>query len=228
MSFMNHIKGWIGEKATQASMWLLLDDKDYRRYNDIILQAPNGTTQIDHVVVSRFGIFVIETKNYQGWIFGGATQKEWTQSLYGKKNRFQNPLHQNFRHTKALAEHLSIDHEKIFPIIWFVGDVTFKTAMPPNVLASGLIPYIKEHDRELFADYDLMRIEALLMSLKDEPAASTREHVAALKERYDSDSVCPKCGGALVSRTARSGANAGKSFLGCSGFPKCRYVKNNA
>jgi restriction system protein len=226
MSIMNNIKGWLGEKVTQAGMWMSLDDKEYRRFHDVIVQTSNGTTQIDHVILSRYGLFVIETKNYQGWIFGNASQKEWTQSIYGKKNKFQNPLHQNYRHTKALAEHLKIDHDYICPIIWFIGDVAFKTSMPPNVLANGLIPYIKDFRHIVFSDVEITHLEIVINSLKADKTVSSKQHVAQLHERLDSETICPKCGQPLVKRTARQGTNAGKTFLGCSGFPKCRFIKN--
>jgi restriction system protein len=64
------VKGWIGEKVTSAGMWAFLDKDIYRRIDDVIVPASNGTTQIDHVIVSVYGIFVIETKNIKGWIFG--------------------------------------------------------------------------------------------------------------------------------------------------------------
>ncbi|HSW64396.1 MAG TPA: NERD domain-containing protein [Dissulfurispiraceae bacterium] len=226
MSMMNNLKGWIGEKVTQAGMWAFLDDKEYQRYTDILVKTENGTTQIDHIVLSKYGLFVIETKNYQGWIFGRSTQIEWTQSIYGKKNRFQNPLHQNYKHTKTLAQYLGIDHSLIIPIIWFIGDVTFKTEMPANVLAGGLIPYIKEFKRVVFSEDEIVRLASRLSFLKDCPVASSKEHVDQLKERFNSNVTCPKCGSALVQRTARQGAAAGKTFFGCSAFPKCRYVKN--
>jgi hypothetical protein len=223
---MNNIKGWLGEKVTQAGMWMALDDKEYRRFHDIILETSNGTTQIDHVILSKYGLFVIETKNYQGWIFGSAAQKEWTQSIYGKKNKFQNPIHQNYRHTNALAEHLKIDHNYVRPIIWFIGNVTFKTSMPSNVLANGLIPYIKEFRQIVFTDEEIERLESLLISFKTDNTVSSKGHVGQLRERFDSETNCPKCGQALVIRNVRQGANAGKTFLGCSGFPKCRFIKN--
>ncbi len=223
---MNDIKGWLGEKITPVGMWAFLDKNEYRRYNDVILTTANGTTQIDHIILSKYGLFVIETKNYQGWIFGGASQKEWTQTIYGNKNRFQNPLHQNYRHTKALAAHLKIDHTLIRPIIWFIGDVTFKTSFPPNVLAGGLIPYIKDFKSIVFTDMEIARLETLLSSCKVDASVSSKEHVAQIRERLDSDKTCPKCESALVQRVARRDANAGKTFLGCSSFPKCRFIKN--
>ena len=226
MSIISNIKGWIGEKVTQAGVWALLDGRDYHRYNNVTLKTRNGTTQIDHIMLSRYGLFVIETKNYQGWIWGSSSQREWTQSIYGKKTRFQNPLHQNYRHTKSLAEHLGIDHSLIHPIIWFIGDVTFKTAMPSNVLAGGLIPYIKEFNQIVFTDDQLARLKTLLYSFQADKSVSSEDHVAQLRKRFDSNTTCPKCGQALVQRTVRQGVNAGKTFLGCSGFPKCKFVKN--
>jgi restriction system protein len=226
MSIKTDIKGWFGEKITQAAMWASLDNKEYRRYNDVILKTSNGTTQIDHIILSKYGLFVIETKNYQGWIFGGASQKEWTQSIFGNKNRFQNPLHQNYKHTKALAEHLEIDHAIIRPIIWFIGNVTFKTSMPSNVIAGGLIPYIKDFNSIVFTDGELARLAGLLSSYKADKNVSSRDHVDQIRERFDSDTKCPKCGSALVQRTVKQSENAGKVFLGCTGFLKCRFVRN--
>jgi restriction system protein len=65
---INIIKGWLGEKMTTLAMWAMLDKNVYRRVDNVIVNTPNGTTQIDHVLVSVYGIFVIETKNIRGWI----------------------------------------------------------------------------------------------------------------------------------------------------------------
>src|SRR3954469_2486835 len=110
---LNLFKGWFGEKAATFGLWVHLDDSVYHRIHDLIVPAPDGTTQLDHVIVSRFGIFVVETKNYQGWIFGEERDATWCQSVFGKKNRFQNPLHQNYRHIKCLSRHLNLD-ERLF------------------------------------------------------------------------------------------------------------------
>lgn len=80
------IKGWLGEKMTILGMWLFLDRKAYRRFHDVIVLTSNGTTQIDYLLISPFGVFIIETKNIRGWIFGSENQAKWTQSLYGPKN----------------------------------------------------------------------------------------------------------------------------------------------
>jgi restriction system protein len=141
-------KGWIGEKVTQFGMWLTLG-AEYKCFHDVTLDTQNGTTQIDHIIVSRFGVFVIETKNYNGWIFGNEKQKTWTQSLYGKKYTFQNPLHQNYKHTMALSEAINVDHGSIHSIVFFIGDAQFKTDLPENVMNSGIASYIKTELSEL-------------------------------------------------------------------------------
>jgi hypothetical protein len=64
------LKGFVGEAMGSLAAKLFLNSKVYRSLNNVTLKTDNGTTQIDHVIVSRFGIFVIEAKNYQGWIFG--------------------------------------------------------------------------------------------------------------------------------------------------------------
>jgi restriction system protein len=104
-------KGWLGEKGAQVGMWLWLDARVYRRVHDLIIPSGEGTAQIDHVIVSVHGIFVVETKNMKGWIFGDERSSQWTQSVFGRKSRFQNPLHQNYRHVKALAEFLNVPEQ---------------------------------------------------------------------------------------------------------------------
>jgi hypothetical protein len=63
---MSILKGWLGEKKTAFWMWLFLSKRTYKQFHSIIIPGPNGTTQIDHLVVSPFGIFIVETKNKKG------------------------------------------------------------------------------------------------------------------------------------------------------------------
>ena len=98
MSLTALIKGWLGE-AQGGFAHLFLDSNTYFRINNATIPTSNGTTQIDHIIVCKFGIFVVEAKNMKGWIFGGERDRQWTQSVFGTKYQFQNPLHQNYRHT---------------------------------------------------------------------------------------------------------------------------------
>lgn len=72
-------KGKRGE--TRVSLILSRLPEEYTILNDLVFQTENGTTQIDHVVVSKYGVFAIETKNYRGEIYGDDNRKEWTQLI---------------------------------------------------------------------------------------------------------------------------------------------------
>lgn len=91
----------------------VLNEQDYRVLTDLILPVAGGTTQIDHLVLSRFGIFVIETKNMSGWVFGSADRAKWTQVQKRSKRQFQNPLRQNYAHVKAVQEILKVDPKNL-------------------------------------------------------------------------------------------------------------------
>ena len=218
-------KGWFGEKKTQFNLWLSLDTKLYRRFHDVIIPSSHGTTQIDHVLVSLFGVFVVETKNYRGWIYGSEDQSNWTQVIYKSKYKFQNPLRQTHRHKKVLSKYLGIDESSILPIISFVGDVELKTELPPNVLTSRVSSYIKQFNEEVFSDDEVERIIRLLSHVKSEYNISKKEHIQSLEDRYASDTICPKCSSSLILREVKQGSRKGSQFLGCSSFPKCRYTK---
>ena len=206
-------------------MWLFLDKKRYRCIHNVIVPASDGTTQIDHVVISVYGVFVIETKNMMGWIFGRERDERWCQSIYGKKFHFQNPLRQNYRHTRCLADFLDIPHELLHSIVIFVGDCEFKTQMPMNVMRGGLGSYIRQFQQPCIAPATVKAIEEKLLALK-KTSVTLSAHVQSLHERHNSSTSCPKCGEPLVTRTAKRGANAGNEFLGCSSYPKCRYTRD--
>lgn len=228
------VKGAIGEAAGAVAAKIFLDTKVYHSLNNVTLNTSNGTTQIDHIIVSRFGIFVVETKNYQGWIFGSEGQPEWTQSLPGgKKYKFQNPLNQNYRHIKALAEFLGLPEDKFHSVVMFWGESEFKTAMPANVMSNNYSGYIKGKTVVLFSDDEVARMVEALRSGRMPTGLikglqTKKAHLESLRERHGSTTRCPKCGSDLVERTAKSGQRAGQPFLACTAFPKCRFTKEIA
>jgi hypothetical protein len=128
------IKGVRGERRVNSILDRQLPSGEYKVFHDVTLHSSQGPTQIDHTVLSRFGVFVIETKNYTGWIFRDANSKQWTQTIFGNKSRFQNPLRQNFKHTQAVESFLSLNSRYVHSIVVFVGDAEFKTALPNNVM----------------------------------------------------------------------------------------------
>lgn len=226
MSIFSSLKGFDGELTGWLSKKLFLDGEIYKDLNNVTLNTSNGTTQIDQIIVSKFGIFVIEVKNLKGWIFGDEKAAKWTQVLYGKKYQFQNPLRQNFRHTKALSEFLGIDHSKIHSVVMFWGECEFKTSMPKNVMMRGWTKYIKSKTEILFTDDEVDKIcEAIKNGRLSVTWKTKNAHLQSLNERHRSDTVCPKCGRDLVLRTVGKGPKIGIQFYGCSGFPGCRFTK---
>lgn len=225
MSLMAMFKGWLGETSTALANYLYLDKKVYTTINNVTIPTSQGTTQIDHVIVSRYGLFVVETKNMKGWIFGEERSKQWTVSVFGSKRRFQNPLHQNYRHTMALSEFLGVDHSKLHSVVVFWGDAEFKTPMPANVMTSGYGSYIQSKQDVVFSDAEVTQlVEAPRTGMLPKTWATRTAHIQSVKMRYSSPTACPKCGSPLVQRTAKSGPNAGRPFFGCSGYPECRYT----
>lgn len=223
-------KGVLGEALVKLAAKLRLPEETYHRIHNVTLPTPDGTTQIDHIFVSRFGIFAVETKNMKGWIFGGENQTQWTQRIFKKSFKFQNPLRQNYKHVKALEAALEVPPESIHSVIVFTGESTFKSPMPPNVTTGGgYITYIKSFSEPVLSEAQVKQAVSQIESGRLEPNREThRQHVQQLKARGDTSAVrkCPKCGSAMVLRKAKRGANAGKEFWGCSGYPKCRVVQN--
>jgi len=223
------VKGHIGELLVRFFARQQLDEHTYRRLHNVTLNTPHGTTQIDHVFLSIYGIFVLETKNMSGWIFGSEKQAQWTQKLYKRTFKFQNPLRQNYKHLKALEAALSVSLEHLHSVITFVGGSTFKTEVPANVTqGTGFIRYIKSFQQAVFseAEVDAM-LHAMHTGRRAPTLATHREHVQNLKRRSDptAERQCPKCGSALLIRTVKSGPKVGLQFWGCSAFPKCRTMQ---
>ena len=220
-------KGLAGEMMVHISAKIHLSKDKYHVLRNVTLPTADGTTQIDHVIVSEYGVFVIETKNMKGWIFGGAHQKQWTQKIFKYTKKFWNPLHQNYKHVETLKSILELNDQQIFSVVVFVGSSTFKTEMPDNVIKGpGLIRYIKSKNEQVILSAD---IQMILSKIEAERLISSREttkahidHVKQIVREKQNGNYCPKCGSPMVEREAKNGANRGQKFLGCSRYPKCR------
>lgn len=224
-------KGVAGEFIVNLSAKLFLDKEKYHLVKNVTLPTEDGSTQIDHVIVSIYGVFVVETKNIKGWIFGGPHQKTWTQQIYKHKNKFQNPLHQNYKHTKVLESLLELTEKQIFSVVVFVGDSTFKTEMPENVTyGKGYIRFIKSKNQPVLTEAEVAKIKSKIETGRLTPSFKTnREHVKHVKTivaKKESCQLCPKCGSEMVIREVKTGQNVGNKFWGCSQFPKCRGIVN--
>ena len=234
-------KGKRGEMRVSSILSQLPDE--YTVLNDLVYQTERGTTQIDHIVVSKYGIFAIETKNYSGEIYGDDERQKWTQMIvtdvtyakkwwktytYVTKNHFYNPVKQSLGHTFRIKELLSaFPHVKIVPIVVFTGEAILRNVESRYhvVYEENLLGVINEYRTVCLTDAEVQRILGILKGNNVREMVSDSQHVenlrTAAREAYATinSGICPKCGGHLVERHGRYGA-----FYGCSNYPKCRFM----
>lgn len=142
-----YIQGWVGERFVSRQLHKL-GAEDYVVLNNLLLPSSGSikTTQIDHVVVSIYGVFCIETKDYAGWIIGNPEKRYWTQVLFSrnsahrKSGGFYSPLEQNYGHRKAIDALL----EKPFPNIKSKGFVIFPRADKLKVTGTDEVGYARD------------------------------------------------------------------------------------
>lgn len=227
--------GKYGEKRVAIKLdWL---SKEYITLNDILLPTHYGTTQIDHIVVSPYGIFVIETKNYKGWIFGHEKSEEWKQSLLGIKrfwvwsseqHKFRNPIRQNLAHFRAVRDILKdVGEFTIIPIVAFSDSADLKITTPNHIVVnwSNLCSTIKSYRTPCISQEDIQKIVSKISIANITTEGSRENHIHNIRSVQQNRQIsiangkCPKCGGNLVERKGRYG-----SFLGCSNYPRCKFT----
>jgi len=221
-------KGARGEYKVERKL-RKLNKKEYVIFNDIYIKIDGIITQIDHLIVSIYGIFVIETKYYSGWIHGNEKSEYWTQSFYKKKTKFRNPIKQNWSHVYALKKVLSNFYGiKYHPIIVFAGKAKLMNVYSqiPVIYNKELIKTIRQEKTPCLSSEQVNDIVKQLNSFIVNDGKVIKEHRKYLqrniaeRESNIRSLICPNCGGYLVVREGKFGA-----FYGCSNFPKCKFSK---
>lgn len=221
-------KGKEGEMEI-ASILKKLPSEKYMVIHDVLLKTSYGTSQIDHIVLSEFGIFVIETKNYSGWIYGGENSEYWTKNIFGNKYTFRNPLKQNYAHIKSLMEILNIHNTSLFiPIIAFSNEAEIKIRSSKDIINFyQIIRVISCYQDEKLTKSQLQEFAKKLLNFENYTQEDKEAHITKIKNKVYKKNIdlingrCPKCGKNLVKRTGKYG-----EFLGCSNYPQCRFTKN--
>lgn len=213
-------RGKRGENRVKCIIGETIENEQYV-INDLIVSNNGNTTQIDHIVINPRGVFVIETKNYSGEIYGSENQREWTQVLaYGNvKNKLYNPLKQNATHVYNVKR--IVGNLPIHSLVVFVQNNTY------HIDANNVIP-LSGLKRTLSSGVSVLTVRqmetaySLLLASKTE--ISTKEHVENIRaQQWNVEhGICPRCGGKLVLRNGKYG-----EFWGCSNYPKCRFIKKD-
>ncbi len=237
--------GKAGESATARKLgWVSLFGRDGKLLQNVYIPKPDGTTtEIDLLYITVKGIFVIESKNYSGYIFGDDRSRYWTATLYAgkdwigrkkiEKNKFYNPIWQNQTHINYLKQFLRADIQTISLIVF--SDRCELKSISYNQTDFGIcnrkmLPRIMRQAWNSYPDTltqeQIEEIYLCLLPLTNVDEETKQQHIHDINTMVNGVGVCPRCGGKLVLRLAKSGANAGKYFFGCSNYPKCRYTKN--
>lgn len=220
--------GHIGERRVYTILTRLPDE--YYLYNNVLLKTKNGRTmQIDHIVVSPYGIFVIETKNYQGIIIGNGNSDEWRQNIWGNEYSLYNPEMQNLSHISALKQILPYKAGcNIHSIVVFMDKarLNLRNIKERVIYSHELLGEIESYKAVIFTNEEVNEINNILHKsyIVDEDASKI--HNAEVRQaKYKRNArvasgICPLCGGRLVLRHGRYG-----SFYGCSNYPKCKFTR---
>ena len=180
-------KGKRGEYELYKSL-RCYEDEGYKFLFNLYLSKEDGkTTELDVVMITNKVVFVFESKNYKGWIFGNDKQKYWTQCLYNgnkasRKEKFYNPVWQNRTHCKTLQEYLPLDTE-IVSVVLFSNDCELKklTVSSSDVMvakrdeAKNIVDYVLENS--LSHDLDIAQIYEMLFPYSQVSCTVKQKHI---------------------------------------------------
>ena len=189
--------------------------------NDLVFRHGDKTCQVDHVVINKNGVYVIETKNYSGTVYGSDSQRYWTQYVGSKKHTVYNPVKQNAAHIGYIQRRLGRKLYMVNLVVFVqnnIENIQSDAAIPLSVLdrrlalPSKIKPYTAEQMEQIYREILALRDEDLNGELHAAGVIETRENVKC--------GICPRCGRTLVTRQGKYG-----TFLGCAGYPECDFIK---
>ncbi len=220
----SHLIGKLGEYRV-AKQLRKLNNSQYRVLNNVIIKTSKGTAEIDHIVVSRKGIYVIETKNRKGIIYGAENWEYWTQKLYNKQHKFYSPIKQNNAHIAALRAVLKNEKVNYYSIIVFIKNANINRLKTLTLVVNDDEVYqtIVRHRGEQVVN-DIAAITAKIRKSVVKSLTEKKKHIRAVrrvkrrKKRIKSG-VCPRCGHKLIECKKKNG-----TFYRCSNYPKCKVV----
>lgn len=180
----SEFKGFEGEQTVIEILYRFLDREKYHFFNDLIFPENEGTTQIDHLIVSEYGIFIVETKNMKGLIYGNPYQKNWIQWLSSGKYPFQNPFRQNYKHKMCIEKLLKIESDVYFDVIVFMECAKFPKGQPDHVFyPNEFIEFVKSKTKTVLSGNEIDMILSAVESSMVEPSfEAEKKHKTYVKQ----------------------------------------------
>jgi len=216
--------GQWGEYVTEFAINKKIKGK-YVVLKNIYIPHEGKTTEIDLIMVHEKGIFVFESKNYSGTIYGEIDQLNWIQVLdNGSKNKFYNPIRQNQTHIKALAKYLDLPEEDFLSYVIFSERCTLKKVPPktPQIIVLRRPEMLERlqlqiaYNKRKYDDETFGKIISKLREGTNKSEEEKQKHIEDIKTK------CPFCGNELILRKGKYG-----EFWGCSAYPKCKFTRQN-
>ena len=197
--FNDNFKGWYGEKLTEKELWFVkLLGRKGKVLRNIYLPKDNGeTSELDVVFITQKGIFIFESKNYSGWIFGDEKSKYWTAMLPNKqKNQFYNPIMQNKTHLKWMKSFVG-EEIPLFSIITFSERCELKkvTVYSDDVkvinrdLTYATVRSIWDKNPDFLSDEKVEELYGRLKELTNVDAAVKAAHIENIERKYKRSSL---------------------------------------
>lgn len=187
------IKGSYGELKVDLVLGRLTNESSFTVRN-LLLVKDGKSSQIDNILFTTKKVYVIESKNYSGWIYGSETGKSWTQTFnfYGKITRssFYNPLIQNYGHILYLSKFLNIPLTNFVNIVVFSDNSELKNLQLERTYKyvinlkelSKLIDSIEKQSNDIFDWEDLEKLNNALQSLNKSNIFNNKKHIKFVKD----------------------------------------------
>lgn len=181
--------GCFGEELVSKKL-SSLDNSVYHVFNNVILNnREGGTCQIDHIIVSIYGIFVIETKGLSGSVVGSIRSNKWKR-LNTSSGRLRNscyiynPVKQNKRHVDILMNVLGLDRLKFTSIVCFTNDkCCVKVKEFKSIYADNLLSEIKGRNVEKLSYKEVKHICGIINKLNIKKKNRETKHIEYCKSR---------------------------------------------
>ena len=177
--FRNKIKGKLGEIKSSNEL-NKLDREEYKVLDNIILYSDNKTHEIDNIVISKYGLFIIEMKNYIGKVSGSKDDDKWTHYAYKNVNKFYNPVKQNYGHMRCVSDALKLDMRYLIPVVVFSNDTYIDSDVKYVIHLKDVNKYIMKHKKNMYLDVDEIYEKLIKLNIKDKSVK--RKHVSSIKK----------------------------------------------
>ena len=139
-------KGRAAERKVAGVLKKFAKNDNSRILNNIYLPLYKKTCEIDHLVLGRFGVLVVETKGISGTVSGKG--KKLKHTLGEVEHKLYNPALQNQTHMDNVIHHLKkggFENTPVYGAVVFTDKKDYYENLPPsNCNQDVLLHYFEE------------------------------------------------------------------------------------